>query len=369
MQISTVPHVIPYPIPGDTGDNFKQSIFKSAAAYGMDDLHFKADPASGLKAIIAIHSTHRGTALGGTRCLNYPSEQHALEDAMRLARGMSYKSAFAGLPYGGGKGVLLRPNNIADRDAYFESYGEFINSLNGRFITAVDVGTRVSDMDIIVRKTKHVLSTSTNSGDPSLHTAKGVFNAIKAAVKVKLHRNDLDGILVAVQGVGKVGFPLARMLYANGAKLAVSDLSNERVQRCIDELSAIQIEPDKIIDYDCDVFSPCALGSSINDDTVHRIRAKIVCGAANNQLAEDEHGDLLHRKNIFYVPDYIVNAGGVIHVIYGSKSETDDRISAIYESVCNIYHRSMATREPCHRVANRIAEQILAGSRQVAAHM
>lgn len=369
MYTAMSPNTFPYPVPRDIEGHTKLGIFDHAAAHGMEDLHFKVDPASGLKAIIAIHSTRKGSALGGTRCLKYPSEQHALEDAMRLAKGMSYKSAYAGLPYGGGKAVLLRPDKIVDPDAYFECYGEFINSLNGRFITAVDVGTKVSDMDIIVRKTQFVLSTSADSGDPSLHTALGVLNAIKAAVKVKLDRSDLEGTLVAIQGIGKVGLHLARLLHENGAKLVISDINQLAVQRCADDLGAIAIDSAKIIDFECDVLSPCALGSIINDNTVQRIKAKIICGAANNQLAEDEHGDILNQKKIFYVPDYVVNAGGLIHVIYGTSIETDKRIDAIYDSVCHIYQQSLTDKQPCHRVANKIAEQILSGSRQVVAHM
>ena len=369
MYTTMSPNVFPYPVPREIEDHSKLGIFEHAVVHGMEDLHFKIDPASGLKAIIAIHSTRKGSALGGTRCLKYPSEHHALEDAMRLAKGMSYKSAYAGLPYGGGKAVLLRPDKIIDPDAYFECYGEFIDSFNGRFITAVDVGTKVSDMDIIVRKTKFVLSTSADSGDPSLHTAMGVLNAIKAAVKVKLDRSDLEDTLVAIQGIGKVGLHLARLLHENGVKLAISDIDQEAVQRCADEFGAIQIDPAKIIDFECDVLSPCALGCIINDETIHRIKAKIICGAANNQLAEDEHGDILNRKNIFYVPDYVVNAGGLIHVIYGTSIETDKRIDAIYDSVCHIYQKSLTDHQPCHRVANKIAEQILSGSRQVVAQI
>lgn len=368
MYTTMSPNIIPYPVPRDSGEEFTKDLFKIAAAYGIKDLHFKTDPDTGLKAVVAIHSTRRGSALGGTRCLYYPTAHHGLEDAIRLARGMSYKSAFAGLPYGGGKGVLLRPKNIENRDAYFECYGEFINSLNGRFITAVDVGTRVSDMDIIGRKTKYVLSTSADTGDPSLHTAKGVLNAIKAAVKVKLGRSDLEDILVAIQGIGKVGFHLARLLHSNGAKLAVTDFDHYLVQRCIDELGAVPVTPEGILSYQCDVFAPCALGGIFNENTTHRIKAKIICGAANNQLANDNNGDLLQQKNIFYVPDYVVNSGGLIHVIYGPGRETNDRISSIYDSVCNIYQRSITTGEPYHRVANSISEQILSGSRQVAAN-
>ncbi len=362
MYTSMSQKVLPYPASQETNTQSKRGIFDHASAYGIEDLHFKIDPISGLKAIIAIHRTHKGAALGGTRCFSYSSEYNALEDAMRLAKGMSYKSAFAGLPYGGGKGVLLRPDTIKNPDAYFESYGEFVDSFNGRFITAVDVGTKVSDMDIIGRKTKFVLSTSKGSGDPSEYTAVGVLNAIKAAVKVKLNRADLEGIFVAIQGIGKVGFHLARLLQQNGAKLAISDINQVMVQRCVDELGATVIDSTKIMGFECDVLSPCALGSGINDMTIQDIQAKIICGSANNQLAEDRHGDLLSQKNIFYVPDYVVNSGGLIQVIYGDSDETDKRIKGIYDSVCRIYQQSLIDKQPCHRVANQIAEQILSGT-------
>ena len=342
-------------------------IFDRALSVGVEELHFKIDPISGLKAIIAIHSTRRGPALGGTRCLSYPTENHAVVDAMRLAQGMSYKSAFANLPYGGGKAVLIRPKQIQNTDAYFESYGDFIESLNGRYITAVDVGTTVNDMDIIVRRTRHVLSTSAGSGDPSFHTAQGVLRGILAAVKVCLNRDDLEAIRVAIQGVGKVGHHLARLLHQQGAELAVSDIDDAAIRRCVDEFGAKPIDTEKIIDLDCDVLSPCALGSIINADTANRIKASIICGAANNQLAADIYGDILYRNNIFYVPDYVVNAGGLIHVIYGTSVETETRILSIYESVTDIYQRSKSLQESCHRVANHIAEQILSDSKRIVA--
>ncbi len=361
MYTSTSQKVLPYPVPKETNNQPKLGVFDYASVHDIQDLHFKMDPASGLKAIIAIHRTHKGAALGGTRCLTYTCEHKALEDVMRLAKGMSYKSAFAGLPYGGGKGVLLRPEKISDPEAYFESYGEFVESFNGRFITAVDVGTKVTDMDIISRKTQHVLSTSEGSGDPSEYTAVGVLNAIKAAVKVKLDRSNLEGCLIAIQGIGKVGYHLAKLLHGHGAKLFVSDINQELMQRCADEMGAMPIEPAKIMGFECDVLSPCALGGGLNDVTLPRINSKIICGSANNQLAEDRHGDMLDEKGIFYVPDYVVNSGGLIQVIYGDSEETHKRIDGIHDSVCRIYGQSLIDGQPCHRVANKIAEQILSG--------
>ena len=357
------------PVLREMDENPNSDIFDRASSFGVEECHFKIDPISGLRAIIAIHSTRRGPALGGTRCLFYPTENHAIVDAMRLARSMSYKSAFADLPYGGGKAVLIRPEKTANRDAYFESYGDFIESLNGHYITAVDVGTTVDDMDIIVRRTRHVLSTSAGSGDPSLHTAQGVLRGILAAVKVRLNRDDLEDIRVGIQGVGKVGRCLVRLLHQQGVDLVVSDINDEAVQRCVDEFGAKPVDTEKMIEWDCDVLSPCALGGVVNADTINRIRANVICGAANNQLTADVYGDILHRNNIFYVPDYVVNAGGLIQVVYGSSVETDTRIRSIYDSVIDIYQRSKALQEPCHRVANHIAEQILSNSRRIVAHV
>jgi leucine dehydrogenase len=354
------------PVLRERDDHLDGGIFDQALSVGLEEIHFRIDPISGLKAIIAIHSTSRGPALGGTRCLTYPSESHAVLDAMRLAQSMSYKSAFADLPYGGGKAVLIRPKTIASRDAYFECYGDFIDSLKGRYITAVDVGTTVDDMDIIGRRTRHVLSTSAGSGDPSFHTAQGVLCGILAAVKVCLQRDKLEAVRVAIQGVGKVGYSLASLLHQQGAELAVSDIDDEAVRRCVEKFGAEPVDAEKMIDCDCDVFSPCALGSVINAETVNRIQANIICGAANNQLADDSYGDVLYRNDIFYVPDYVVNAGGLIHVIYGSSVETETRIGSICDSVADIYRRSKALQEPCHRVANHIAEQILSASNRVA---
>ena len=362
-------NVFHFPVLGNTKNIPTNGIFDRAAALGLQELHCKSDPATGLQAIVAIHNLCRGPALGGTRCLAYPSEAHAMEDAMRLAQGMSYKSAFADLPYGGGKAVLIRPDKITNIEAYFESYGEFINTLNGRFITAVDVGTRVEDMDIIARKTEYVVSTSTSHGDPSQDTAKGVLRGILAAVKVRLERDSLEGLTIAIQGVGKVGYYLARLLSQQDVNLLVSDINPEAAQRCADEFNATVVEPDKIIGIPCDIFSPCALGGSINSDAINQIKASIICGAANNQLAREEYADRLFKMNVFYVPDYVANVGGLIHVIYGSSVATEIRISSIYNSVFDIYQRSKATRQPSHRVANQIAEQILSNSNQVVANM
>ncbi len=337
-----------------------QSIFELANTFGLEDLHFKYDIATGLKAIVAIHNTHRGPALGGTRCMHYATEKAAIVDAIQLARGMSYKSAFANLPYGGGKAVLMRPYQLNNRDTYFESYGKFLNTMNGRFITAVDVGTSVEDMDSIARSSHYVMSTSSGHGDPSGDTAKGVLYGIQAAVKMCLQRNDLENIRIAIQGVGKVGTYLAGLLHQQGAKLIVSDLNIEAAQHCAQYFDAEIVSPDQIYSVDCDVFAPCALGGSLNENTIKLINAKIVCGSANNQLSANSIGDSLFQKQIFLVPDYVANVGGLIHVVIESKQELLTRISRIYDSTIDIFQRSQKNNQPSHRIANQMVEQILA---------
>ncbi len=362
-------NVFQHPTAQNIDTHLNSTIFARTALLDIEDLHFKSDPVTGLKAIVAIHNTSRGPALGGTRCLDYVSEHDAIEDVIRLARSMSYKSAFADLPYGGGKAVLMRPQQMKNPDAYFECYGEFINTFNGRFITAVDVGTSVEDMDKIARRTRYVLSTSSSRGDPSQHTAKGVLRGIKAAVKVRLDRDDLDGTRIAIQGVGKVGFHLAQLLHLEGAQLIISDINQQVAKRCAYLLEAEIVSADQIVSVDCDVLAPCALGGGINSITLDTIKAKIICGAANNQLASDHIGDKLYQKQIFYVPDYIVNAGGLFHVVLASSTAAQTKVSEIYDAVIDIYQRSKKNREPSHRVANRIAEQILYNSKKLVAHL
>ena len=337
-------------------------IFQDASSLGFGDIHFKFDLATELRAIIAIHNTHLGPALGGCRCVSYPSMEAAIIDAMRLARGMTYKSAISGLPQGGGKAVVMRPTQIRDREAYFESFGRFVDELSGRYITAVDSGTSVADMDVIARTTKHVSCTSAgNAGtdDPSPHTAVGVRRGLEAAVAFKLGQSDLDGIHVAIQGVGHVGYPLASQLHERGARLTVGDVNKAAVDRCVNEFHADVVEPEDIYDVECDVFSPNALGAVINDDTVSRLRTKIIGGAANNQLAESRHGDTLHKRGILYAPDYAISAGGVIQIVT-DKSALNEKLSGIYDTLMRIFEQSAKKSEAPHHVADGMVNAILA---------
>ena len=350
----------PNPVPMDKAEH--GDIFAAIKAHGCGEIHLKADPATQLQAIIAIHSTRLGPAVGGCRCRPYPSTAAAIVDALRLARGMSYKSALAGLPKGGGKAVLICPDRIRDREALFESFGDFIESLGGRYTTAVDSGTSTADMDIIARRTRHVLSVSKDkggTGDPSPFTARGVRMAIEAAVRQVLKRETLQGIHVAIQGVGHVGYALARELHARGAQLTVTDTHTDHMRRCAAEFGARSVAPESIFDVPCEVFSPCALGAVVNDTTIRHFNTQIIAGAANNQLEDERHGQLLHQRGILYVPDYLINAGGLIFVLQADPEKRERQLAAMIDTLQDLITRSLRSGIPPFRQADRMAEEIL----------
>ncbi|MGE5183696.1 MAG: Leu/Phe/Val dehydrogenase [Acidobacteriota bacterium] len=341
-------------------------LFDRLGAYDYGEVHFKLDKATGLRAIVAIHDTRLGPALGGCRFIPYDNEEAALVDALRLARGMTYKAALAGLAHGGGKSVIMRPAAHFDRVALFRAFGRFIDDLRGHYITAEDSGTGLEDMEIVRTQTKHVTGVDPShggSGDPSPFTALGVRRGIEACVKFRLAKDDLRGVHVAVQGVGHVGYHLCKELHSAGAKLTVADvdkLKSERVQR---EMGANVVAIDEVAKVDCDVFAPCALGAGLNDDTIPHLRAKIVAGAANNQLAELRHGDDLHARGILYAPDYAINAGGLINVAqeakgYDAKAARDKTLK-IYDTIWDICERSKKLGAPTWKVADILVEEKL----------
>lgn len=342
-------------------------LFGHLKAYDYGEVHFKFDKASGLKAIVAIHDSRLGPALGGCRFLPYDADEDAVVDALRLARGMTYKAALAGLPHGGGKSVLIRPKQHFDRVAMFRAFGKFIDDLGGHYITAEDSGTGLEDMEVIRTVTKHVTGVDVangGSGDPSPFTALGVRRGIEACVKFKLGRESLDGVHVAVQGVGHVGYHLCKELHAAGAKISVADvdpLKSERAQR---EFKAEIVPLDKIFEIECDVVAPCALGSALNDTTIPRIKAKIVAGAANNQLAQPRHGDDLHARGILYAPDYAINAGGLVNVaqeVVGyDANKSREKTMKIYDTIWEIADRAKKTGAPTYRIADMLVEEKLA---------
>ena len=345
-------------------------VFSKLSAYDYGEVHFKLDKATGLRAIVAIHDSRLGPALGGCRFIEYDTDDAALTDALRLARGMTYKAALAGLAHGGGKSVIIRPKQHFDRVALFRAFGKFIEDLRGHYITAEDSGTGLEDMEIIRTQTKHVTGIDPShggSGDPSPFTALGVRRGIEACVKFKLGKTDLQGIRVAVQGVGHVGYYLCKELHAAGAKLTVADVDNFKSERAQREFGAAVVDINEVAKVDCDVFAPCALGAGINDDTVPHLKAKIVAGAANNQLAEPRHGDDLQARGILYAPDYAINAGGLINVAqevigYDAKLSREKTLK-IYDTIWDICDRSKKLNAPTYKVADIMVEEKLAAVR------
>ncbi|KTD14981.1 Leu/Phe/Val dehydrogenase [Legionella israelensis] len=331
---------------------------------GFGDLHFKVDSELGMKAIIAIHSTKLGPALGGCRFIEYPNTMAALKDAMRLARGMSYKAASVNLPLGGGKAVIIKPQRSFDRASYMHAFGKFVNELNGRYITALDSGTELADMDIIAEHTSYVASLSKSNGDPSPYTALGVLRGIQAAVAFKLGKDSLKGLHVAVQGLGHVGYQLCRLLSEEGAKLSIYDVNPAVVSKAVEEMGAQAVNADQIYKIPCDVFSPCALGAVINDMSINQLQTSIIAGAANNQLAHASHGKLLHEKGILFAVDYVLNAGGLIYAASKYLNTTirnvNEQIDGIYTSLMEIFHRSAQENLPTSEIADTLAQEKLA---------
>ena len=293
------------------------------------------DRASGLHAIIAVHDTTLGPALGGCRMWPYGTTAEAMGDALRLSRGMTYKAALAGLALGGGKSVILGDPKTHKSAALFRAFGAMVEGLGGRYITAEDVGTSVRDMDWVAEATAHVAGTSGGSGDPSAMTALGVHEGIKAALRHRLGNDALSGVTVAVQGLGNVGHALCERLSGEGAELIVADVNQASVERAVDGFGATAVGPDQIHAVAADVFAPCALGAVLDHETIPALRSTIVAGSANNQLAEDSHGEELRRRGILYAPDYVINAGGLISIATAIAGEEATGAKA-WTAVCRI---------------------------------
>src|SRR5687768_8304114 len=342
-------------------------VFGKLSTYDFGEVHFRLDKATQLRAIVAIHDSRLGPALGGCRFIEYDTDEAAYIDALRLARGMTYKAALAGLAHGGGKSVIIRPKSRFDRVALFRAFGRFIEDLRGHYITAEDSGTGLEDMEIIRTQTKHVTGidpTHGGSGDPSPFTALGVRRGIEACVKFKLGKSELKDVHVAVQGVGHVGYHLCKELHAQGAKLTVADVDKLKSERAQREFGAAITSIDDVAKVDCDVFAPCALGAGLNDSTIPFLRARIVAGAANNQLAEPRHGDDLYARGILYAPDYAINAGGLVNVAqevkgYDAKASRDKTLE-IYTTIWDICERSKKLSAPTYKVADIMVEEKLA---------
>jgi len=342
----------------------QENFLDYAAERGFGDIHFKVCPHTRMQAIVAIHSTKLGPALGGCRFIEYDNSFSALYDAMRLARGMSYKAALVNLPLGGGKAVIVKPKGSFDRKGYLNQFGRFVHDLGGRYITAVDSGTDLNDMDIIASHTPYVASRSEHNGEPSPFTARGVLKGIQAGVYFKLGKSSLEGLHIAIQGLGKVGYQLAQFVTELGAKITVADINKDSVERAVKELGATASTVEDIHKVDCDVFSPCALGAVINDISISQLQAKVVAGAANNQLARAYHGQALHDKGILYATDYVINAGGLIYAAskYFNTEENQvlEQVDHIYDSLMTIFERSASDDRACSDIADTIAQERIA---------
>ena len=343
------------------------TLFNLDAFDDHEQVVFCNDKESGLRAIISIHSTALGPAVGGCRMWQYASDEEALIDALRLSRGMTYKNAMAGLPFGGGKAVILGDSKTMKTEALFKSFGRYLQSLSGKYVTAEDVGINTSDMAVVHTETDFVAGLEGKSGDPSPLTAYGVFKGIEAAVKHKFAHNRLKGLKVAIQGVGHVGYYLCKHLHAEGAELFVTDIHQDSIDRVVKEFNATAVSTDAIYDQEVDVYAPCALGATINDETINRLKCSIIAGAANNQLAEDRHGTELMGKSILYAPDYVINAGGIINISFEENYDANaatKKVDEIYDTLMEIFETSSREGRSTNQVADQLARERIARAKR-----
>jgi leucine dehydrogenase len=321
------------------------------------------DDAVGYHGIIAIHSTALGPAVGGTRFWNYDSEEEALTDALRLSHGMTYKSALAGLPLGGGKSIIIGNHAARDRTALLRAHGRFVDTLQGRYVTAEDVGTSPADMEIVRLETQYVAGLIGRSGDPSPFTARGTYRAIQASNQFLRNTFELSGLTVAIQGCGNVGYHLAKLLHEAGARLIATDVNSENLSRVVDEFGAEAVAPNEIFSVQAGVFAPCALGGVLNDETIPQLKAQIVAGSANNQLLEERHGAMLRERSILYAPDYVANVGGVLNgcteLLGWTPDQALEKINAIYDTVLKIFKSAEDEGITPNEAADRLAEDRL----------
>lgn len=346
----------------------ESSIIQQMASFDHEQVLFCQDKATGLKAIIAVHNTVLGPALGGTRMWAYKSEAEALTDVLRLSRGMTYKSSLAGLNLGGGKAVIIGDARKDKNEALMRRFGRFVDSLGGKYITAEDVGMSLRDMEYVSMETEHVAGLPEymgGSGDPSPFTAYGVYMGMKAAAKEQYGSDDLSGKKILVQGIGSVGSHLVDHLVKEGAVVSVSDIYDDRIKSVVDKHGAVQvIDPNMVYDADMDIYAPCALGATVNDETLAKLKCSVIAGAANNQLKDErKHGVDVMNKGIIYAPDYLVNAGGIINcyweVIGYSREAAKAQTEQIYDTALRIFKLSKEENIPVYLAANKLAEQRL----------
>lgn len=339
--------------------------FEKLYSMGHEEVVFFSEPTSGLKAIIAIHDTTLGPALGGTRMWPYQSEDEAIEDVLRLSRGMTYKASVSGLNLGGGKAVIIGDPKKDKSEALFRAYGRFVESLNGRYITAEDVNISVNDIDHIYTESNYVCGIDKahgGSGNPAPYTALGVFRGMQASATKVYGNKSLNGKKVSIQGVGSVGTELAKLIHDDGGKLYFTDINTDNIENFKSLFPDAQfVESDQIYDLDVDIYAPCALGATINDNTINRLKAKIVNGAANNQLKEDRHGQALRERNILYAPDYLINAGGLMNVSIEFEGWNDLKsrrmIDKIYDTTLTIFKLAEEQNIPVNQATDLLAER------------
>ncbi|HDH86476.1 MAG: leucine dehydrogenase [Candidatus Aenigmatarchaeota archaeon] len=342
-------------------------LFEKLENYGCEEAAFFCDKESGLKAIIVIHDTTLGPAFGGTRLWSYHDEEEALIDVLRLARGMSRKSSISDLDAGGGKAVIMaKPEQKTE--ALLRAHGRFVETFKGRFITGEDLGIGIEDAKIMRKETAHVAGISKEVGDPSPFTANGVVCGMRACARDVYGSSNLSGLRVAIQGVGHVGYNLAKDLHKEGSELIVADIREELTKRVSQEFGAMVVTLEEIYSVDCDIFAPCALGAIINDETIPKLKCKIVAGSANNQLEENRHGRILHEKGIRYAPDYVINSGGLIAVYMeikqGSMDEIMKKVEQIEGKIERIISLSKEHNEPTHEIANRLADERISAKKK-----
>ena len=343
------------------------SVFTKIEQQGHEQVNYFYDPETNLKAIIAIHNTILGPSLGGCRMMPYSSDEDALVDVLRLSKGMTYKAAVAGLKLGGGKSVIIGDPKHDKSSDLLKSFGKFIDGLNGRYITAEDMGMTVDDMAIIKTHTNHVTGTSESlggSGDPSDFTSYGTFIGIKAAVNFKLKKNNLSGLSIIVQGLGNVGTKLVDYLSKEDMTIYVNDIDSGKVEKCVSKYGAIKVSNEDLYNLDVDIYSPCSIGATINDQTIKQLKCKIVAGAANNVLENyDKHGEMLVKKGILYAPDYVINAGGLIN-IYNElndykREKVYNQVETIYDTLMDIFHQSENNQIATNTISDMIAQKII----------
>lgn len=330
--------------------------------FDIQELHIKHDKETGFIGIVAINDLSRGPALGGCRCINYKFFEDAIIDAIKLAKTMNYKLAIYGIPFSGGKIVLVKPHVIDNPESYFQILGRFVKELNGKIITGCDIGVTTKDMAIAATQTRYIVASSESADLLSHFTTMGLFRSCEAAIKFKLNKDSMKGIRLAIQGVGKIGYSFVKMAHEHGAIITICDADPLKVEKCVNELGVKSVQPDEIFRQNCDIFSPCSLGGVINNDTIDLLKAKIICGGANNQLADNDVGELLLKKDILYVPDFVANGGGAVYAA-GSYLKIDEEklkqylLQKSYETCMLIFTRSKDENLTTNKVAENIAEE------------